>query len=452
MNKSTLLFLMLLAGSINNLWAQWVAVGDTGFSAGATSYNNIAIDKNGIVYVAFMDNQNSNKATAMKFTGTQWETLGSAGFSAGAIQFMTLALDTSGIPYVAYQDNNYSYNTVVMRFNGAGWEQAGSPQTDGGPYPVLAFDHSNQLYLAYENTGIDQNITVKKFDGSQWNIVGAPFAAYLASYLAMAIDTAGNPNVLYQDYSNNKLASVMKYNGVQWVNVGSADFSQGGAISATSMAIDKNNNVYVSFNEPDSFAGANGGAAIVEEYNGSDWAVIGSTSLPNRNTTYNYMTLDPFGTPYLSWENAEQGFAGMVVLKLVDTIWQLVGQPEFTTSEYFSMITTDAQGVPYVAYGCNNDGGKTMVKKFEGTTAITEVASPPIDIYPNPSAGLWQLTVSDAMIGSIAEVFDGTGQLVFTSQIRNTQSAINIPNLANGIYELRITGQGYSVVKKLVKM
>lgn len=75
-----------------------------------------------------------------------------------------------------------------------------------------------------------------------------------------------------------------------------------------------------------------------------------------------------------------------------------------------------------------------------------------VSIYPNPSTCAWQLTIPAQLIGSVAEVFDATGQIVFQSQIHSLQSEIIIPTIATGVYELRITGLGYNVVRKLVKM
>ena len=75
-----------------------------------------------------------------------------------------------------------------------------------------------------------------------------------------------------------------------------------------------------------------------------------------------------------------------------------------------------------------------------------------ITIFPNPTSTAWQLTISAELIGSTAQVFDATGRLVFQSPIRNPQSAINIPNAASGVYELRITSNNYNMVRKLVKL
>jgi hypothetical protein len=52
----------------------------------------------------------------------------------------------------------------------------------------------------------------------------------------------------------------------------------------------------------------------------------------------------------------------------------------------------------------------------------------------------------------MVEIFDATGRSVFKSVITNQHSVIEIAGLADGVYELRITQQGYSAVKKLIKM
>lgn len=86
-------------------------------------------------------------------------------------------------------------------------------------------------------------------------------------------------------------------------------------------------------------------------------------------------------------------------------------------------------------------------------TGITEeLSEDSITISPNPSTGNWQLKVSAALIGSTVQLFDATGQIVFQSEIRSPQSEITIPNIASGVYELRISSGNYNVVRKLVKM
>ena len=68
----------------------WGTVGSPDFSASITEYTSLAIDKNGIPYVAYGDDGDGYKATVMKYNGTNWEVVGSTGFSAGEIQYSSI--------------------------------------------------------------------------------------------------------------------------------------------------------------------------------------------------------------------------------------------------------------------------------------------------------------------------------------------------------------------------
>jgi hypothetical protein len=75
-----------------------------------------------------------------------------------------------------------------------------------------------------------------------------------------------------------------------------------------------------------------------------------------------------------------------------------------------------------------------------------------ISVYPNPTSTGWQLAVSKELMGSVIEVFDATGQLVYHSDIRQQTQDMRLANAAAGVYELRIISQQGSYARKLVKM
>jgi hypothetical protein len=112
----------------------------------------------------------------------------------------------------------------------------------------------------------------------------------------------------------------------------------------------------------------------------------------------------------------------------------------------------------------NTDAGGTYKLQVTDSNGCTATSTPviisgmanelpeSIIIFPNPTLSAWQLNVSPGLIGSTIQAFNATGQLLLKSTITNQQSAITIPNAASGIYELRITSEVYSVVKRLVKM
>ena len=58
----------------------------------------------------------------------------------------------------------------------------------------------------------------------------AGFSAGIAQYISLAFNPVnGQPYIVYRDLGNSNKATVMKFYGNDWVNVGSAGFSAGTA-------------------------------------------------------------------------------------------------------------------------------------------------------------------------------------------------------------------------------
>jgi hypothetical protein len=199
----------------------WVDVGKAGFSKGITSYLNLAFSPlDGQPYVAYCDEADSGKATVMKFDGTNWVNVGNEGFSAGGIAFTSLAFSPSGQPYMAYQDAAYSGKATVMKFDGINWIKVGNEGFSAG-YVMgtsLAFSPSDgQPYVSYSDwvTNPNGKATVMKFDGTNWVEVGtAGFSAGQAVSTSIAFSLSGQPYVAYQDVGNSQKATVMKFDSV----------------------------------------------------------------------------------------------------------------------------------------------------------------------------------------------------------------------------------------------
>jgi hypothetical protein len=197
----------------------WVNVGSAGFSAGIVFDTRLAFSPSGKPYVAYQDFQfYTFEATVMMFTGASWVTLGLACFSAGDVDGISLAFGPSGQPYVAYEDEGNSNKATVMKFNGTTWVNVGSAGFSAGEayYTSLAFSPSGQPYVAYEDNGNSDKATVMKFNGTNWVDVGtAGFSAGKANYTSLAFSPSDDqPSVIFQDWTNSKTATVMKYDSI----------------------------------------------------------------------------------------------------------------------------------------------------------------------------------------------------------------------------------------------
>lgn len=78
--------------------------------------------------------------------------------------------------------------------------------------------------------------------------------------------------------------------------------------------------------------------------------------------------------------------------------------------------------------------------------------APDVLVSPNPNSGIFSLEIStgDAQVPvGLIEIFNVLGQKVYTENIRQTISSIDISGQPNGVYFVRIT---FNTRKRTVKM
>lgn len=93
---------------------------------------------------------------------------------------------------------------------------------------------------------------------------------------------------------------------------------------------------------------------------------------------------------------------------------------------------------------CNNLGSRVAAKEPKTTL---DVALDAIVIYPNSSNGTFNINNSNQMYS--IEIYSIIGQKIFSEE-NITKSEITIPNIARGIYLVRISTDQDSVIKKLI--
>jgi hypothetical protein len=97
------------------------------------------------------------------------------------------------------------------------WSYVGSPGFSAGraAYTSLALDSSDTPYVAFQEEGYASNVskaTVMTFDGSNWVNVGSPgFSAGVEYYTSLALDSSDTPYVAYEDGGFADKATVMAY-------------------------------------------------------------------------------------------------------------------------------------------------------------------------------------------------------------------------------------------------
>ncbi|HWB64545.1 MAG TPA: T9SS type A sorting domain-containing protein [Chitinophagales bacterium] len=217
--------------------------------------------------------------------------------------------------------------------------------------------------------------------------------------------------------------------------------------------------------------------------NGSQW-VIDTMGL---NTSYEITVMA---------SNPAYGIilaSGSSLYRRTGSGWVLI--PTLSGFDYISTVSVDAQGKIFaaMAYNSNADSNEVYYTADSGATwhptgmagmnitgltatgdttyaltlgnwgymftggfytAIAPVTETAINVlvFPNPSVtGNWLVKTGDEWVGSEADVFDMSGKLVYHTRIINTNTEIDAPALAAGVYVLNVHNTASSVSLRLVK-
>jgi hypothetical protein len=171
-----------------------------------------------------------------------------------------------------------------------------------------------------------------------------------------------NNNTLYlslRDGVHGSKATVMIFNGTDWVTLGTPGFSDG-AIEFNDLEFDTNNTPYLVFKD-----GGNAYSPTVMSYDGSDWNLVGTAGIGV--TDYcNFQNLEIINdVPFVAYKNTTS--AGVEVKSFDGANWNFVGSANFTGSGVGSVGFSHTENIPYVVYSDMSNGDKINVKKYNGT-------------------------------------------------------------------------------------
>src|SRR5258705_6212112 len=95
----------------------WRDLGAPGPSPGEAHYTDVAVGRDGTIYVVFADRTTTpiDRATVMRFSGGAWSIVGAPGISAAEAQYPTIALAPNDVPYVAFADRSHPDGSQIGR-------------------------------------------------------------------------------------------------------------------------------------------------------------------------------------------------------------------------------------------------------------------------------------------------------------------------------------------------
>jgi len=348
---------------------EWTNVGAaTGVSAGGSSFQNLAKDASGNLYISYYD-VSVLKGSVQKFDGTNWTYLGgSAGITSGTATYNALAVKDAQNIYYSNQDGYPNSGMNVRKFDGTSWTSLPNSESSTVTYQGLAVDASGIVYAA---SGIASG-TVKRFVNGAWEQVGtAGFASGVPTYLNLKVGTNGK---IYASFNNNGNVHVYQNDVTAsstqaWTAVGGVANIAAASASEnynSSLAIDGNNNLYLAY-----VSGSAGGNKLnVKKFNGTSWINLGTENFSAGRVQFTSIAVTNSGVSYVACSNWEDtNFLKNYVYAFNNETWvQLGGFISSGEARYNSLIVNNDNDL--VLAFSDSQIGKTVVKKFEIITPV----------------------------------------------------------------------------------
>jgi hypothetical protein len=460
-----LLLLFTVVASAQQPWYKyspmdyaWKNVGNEGFSPAAAESICIAFSQSGEPYVTYIDSAMYGYATTMKFDGTNWVYVGPEGFTGVYSAYPSIAFSPSGQPYVAFQRwSTMNGPATVMKFDGSNWTPVGNPNgfSAGAAWGIdLAFSPSGVPYVAYLDLANNARATVMKFNGTTWvNVGNAGFSSTGIDCISLAFSPSGQPYVAYPDEGTLPMheATVMKFDGTNWVYVGPDGFSAG-ATNYTSLAFSPIDTLpYVAYQE----YGNETYKATVMKYDGTNWVYLGNEGFSAGEADLTSLAFSPTdGEPYVAYIDGANSNKS-TVMKYDGTNWVNVGSAGFSDgiigwSLSFAFNPSDYH--PYVAYKDEGDSSKATVMKYDSVyVGLKEQQKSQFLLYPNPASDKITIETTATPTQSQLSILNLNGEEVLTRSLIKPKTQIDISNLSSGVYFMRLTSDKTVEVGKFVK-
>ena len=192
---------------------------------------------------------------------------------------------------------------------------------------------------------------------------------------------------------------VMKFDGINWINVGTAGFSAGRIYTPDLVFSPTDNNPYIAFSD----WGVDQKASVMH-FDGNSWLNVGTAGISGARADFTSLAFNPAN-----------------------------GQPYIAFRDYFSL-------------------NKATVMKYDSTSVgLRETPDSGISVYPNPAVGYITIEIPVGLKGSNLSITKPDGLEMINRLISESKTSIDISRLCSGIYILRICDKNTVVTKKFIK-
>jgi hypothetical protein len=192
---------------------------------------------------------------------------------------------------------------------------------------------------------------------AQWNFVGVAGISSGWAPNELETDTTGHPVVVFRESVLQK-ASCLRFDGTQWVPVGTPTLEDFPIELIDDFIIDKNNYYYLLFTNTNY-------ELSCLMYDGKIWKYVGSQKIMARQSVHTTMAIDSKGVVYVGHPTN----SGFILLKEKDGIWIPYSTTNLPPFIAFPSLKFDNNDVAYMGY--TGDGLRVNCSKLINGTWVT---------------------------------------------------------------------------------
>jgi hypothetical protein len=329
-----------------------------------------------------------------------------------------LAINKIGEIFAFIRDEPNGKVGKVYKSTGGAFTQVGGPISVGPVSDLsIAFASTNEIYIAYTDVVPSNLATVKRWNGSAWLDVGPGGIASIGAskFNSLIIDNTNTPILAYQDDDMGLATTVSKFNGTSWNPFFT---SASGPTSSTTLRCATNGDYYLGYIEGSD-------ASVVQKYDGSSWNQLGFplTGLSSGSGNYE-LDIDPANSPYIIAATT----SSMVTAYRFDggTGWLQV-PAGFINTNISTMVNIafDRFGAPYFGYVDVPNNNALNVKTLTSLVSIT--AQPTSTTLCNGNSGVFSITTAGP--GSPSYNWQSNNSSGFAYVVAPYSQSINILNV-----------------------
>ncbi len=411
--------------TITEAFSDWILLGEEGFTDMEIYNSDLAMNSAGEPMIMTLNGIDQLMVFSYDEEFDEWSQFGNA-----------LNVDPFQASFCLDNDDNpvaFDGAGKIWRMQDGDWSQVGDDLPVGSYlYTSVVVSEDDHIHAVYFDSPNDESKSVE-WDGTDW-IANAPFTDDVALWNKLKLDDFGQPAVIYgTDGTTVAYSEVAVFNGTDWEVLGN-DY------------IEPNFQTYFDHDFAFKFDGTCYAALTIGtpsqklniyEFDGVEWS-LHTEDLGQGPTASCSIEVDDDGQIFVAYRDENQG--GQTTVKRYNgSNWTFVGLPGFTNPATNQKIKFDNDGIPYVAYQDQNFTGNMSCKKFdtieEDPDGIGELSREAINIYPNPTNGLFRI---EGIPGNRFEVFNTHGKLIKSGSLHYEVQEIDLTNVTPGIYVVRV--------------